>query len=521
MVLQGNVAGNPAGHWCSTPWDENTAEWKRIDGNLEREHDARRIDAVVAQLDLSPLIATYAGVGSRAQRPDLMLKIALYEMCLGRLSPTQWYKDTRENLPVQWLGFGIHPGRSRWYQFAERLAEVVDDFNGQFLALGIELRVTTATRASLDGSLLAANASRRHLLKETTLQSRTDQLTAAIEDDRYGFTRAVVQSCRPVYFHPAWMATTDSGRRRQRATYQQACEEMQKLQVRNQERPASKRKLRGEVRLSVADPAAPLGLDKENVYRPLYNVQVIQDLESPLILAYEVFAQTNDNGTVQTMLDRHRQLTGVLPKQMLADAGYATALEIWVFADAGVELYAPFRENLLTAGKEKTLKQFPKQAFTWLPEEKVYLCPADQRLTARGKEHKRQSVGRQLEVTKYRCDPLNCMACAQQGECTRTPDKGRTVIRSEHDDLIDQLRARMATVEAKCLYGLRKQTIELCYADLKQHRHLRRLNGRGLRRARTQLGLLVLAHNGLTIAKARQTARKQPQSDVSLEGIAA
>ncbi|MCY2993370.1 MAG: hypothetical protein NTY19_36660, partial [Planctomycetota bacterium] len=94
----------------------------------------------------------------------------------------------------------------------------------------------------------------------------------------------------------------------------------------------------------MADPEAPLGLDKEKVYRPLYNVQLFQDLESPLILAYEVFAQTNDNGTVQPMLDRYVQLTGVLPKQVLADARYATALEVAVFAAAEVELYAPFRE---------------------------------------------------------------------------------------------------------------------------------------------------------------------------------
>jgi len=361
MVLHAHAAGNPAGHWCPTPWDENTEEWKRIDMHLDREHAARRIDAAVAQLDLAPLLATYAGVGSRAQRPDLMLKMVLYEMSLGRLSPAQWHRDTRESLPVQWLAFGIRPGRSRFYQFLERLAPVVDELNRQFLALGVDLHVTTARRASMDGTLLAANASRRHLLTETTLQSRTAQLTVAIEEDRYGVTRAVVQSCRPVYTHPAWMATTDRGRRRQRVHYQRACAAMQQLQARNQARPASKRKPRGEVRLSVADPEAPLGLDKEQVYRPLYNAQVIQDLESPLILAYELFAQLNDNGTVQTMLDRYQQLTGVLPEQMLADAGYATALEIAVFAGAGVALYAPFRENTWTAGKAKPPSRFPRK----------------------------------------------------------------------------------------------------------------------------------------------------------------
>ncbi|MCY2992503.1 MAG: hypothetical protein NTY19_32175, partial [Planctomycetota bacterium] len=70
------------------------------------------------------------------------------------------YRDTRENQPLQWLAFGSRPGRSRFYHFEQRLDEVVDDLNRQGLALGIELQVTTATRAALDGSLMAANTSR-------------------------------------------------------------------------------------------------------------------------------------------------------------------------------------------------------------------------------------------------------------------------------------------------------------------------------------------------------------------------
>jgi hypothetical protein len=49
--------------------------------------------------------------------------------------------------------------------------------------------------------------------------------------------------------------------------------------------------------------------------------------------------------------------------------------------------------------------------------------------------------------------------------------------------------------EAKQLYRLRKQTVELATADRKGHRGLRRLSGRGQRRAAAQVGLTVLAHD--------------------------
>jgi hypothetical protein len=73
----------------------------------------------------------------------------------------------------------------------------------------------------------------------------------------------------------------------------------------------------------------------------------------------------------------------------------------------------------------------------------------------------------------------------------------------EHEDLLDELRARMGTAEAKALYRLRRQTVELRYADLKQHRQLRHFNHYGPRRARSQIGAAVLAYNLLILQKNR------------------
>ncbi len=90
----------------------------------------------------------------------------------------------------------------------------------------------------------------------------------------------------------------------------------------------------------------------------------------------------------------------------------------------------------------------------------------------------------------------------------QNPQSGRTVKRSEYEHFVEELQARMATDEAKALYKLRKQTVELSFADLKAHRELRRFSGKGLSRARTEVGLLVLAHNGLTVVRALETPRK-------------
>ena len=61
------------------------------------------------------------------------------------------------------------------------------------------------------------------------------------------------------------------------------------------------------------------------------------------------------------------------------------------------------------------------------------------------------------------------------------PAAGRTISRAEHEELIEALRARMQTDEAKNLYRLRRQTVELSYADLTEHRKLRRFSGHGFK----------------------------------------
>ena len=54
------------------------------------------------------------------------------------------------------------------------------------------------------------------------------------------------------------------------------------------------------------------------------------------------------------------------------------------------------------------------------------------------------------------------------------------------------------------MYRLRKQVVERAYADLKQHRSLRRFSGRGQQRVRIEVGLRVLAFNLVALQKARR-----------------
>jgi hypothetical protein len=78
-----------------------------------------------AELDLTALQGTYAGRGSRPHRPDLWLKLVIYEHSQGRVQPVQWFQDLHENLAVQWLTLGLKPSLTTLYEFRDRVQPVV------------------------------------------------------------------------------------------------------------------------------------------------------------------------------------------------------------------------------------------------------------------------------------------------------------------------------------------------------------------------------------------------------------
>jgi hypothetical protein len=65
----------------------SSPEWIAIDNELEPDHLARLVDEAVSQLDLSCLISSYAGTGSKAYPPGLMLRIVVYHLAIGEARP--------------------------------------------------------------------------------------------------------------------------------------------------------------------------------------------------------------------------------------------------------------------------------------------------------------------------------------------------------------------------------------------------------------------------------------------------
>jgi transposase len=484
--LGGRSAQAAAERFRAPPWTRSTPAWLALDAQLETDHLARLIDHGVDRLDLTPLLRSFAGRGDRPAPPDLMLKIVLFEIQRGRTSPAQWYRDTKENCALHWLGRGIRPARSVWYAFAHRIGPYLDGWNQQVLHQARQQGLASGQRVSLDGTAVEAQASRHRLLNHEQLQRRRRLLDAAVVADAAG------QEPAP---RPAWMARTVRSRRRQQEQYQRAHAHLNERLAENRQRMPSARLEEKHVRISVTDPEAALGKDKLKVFRPLYNVQYVRDLDAPFIVAYDTFAHSSDAGTLVPMLRRTQQLLGRLPEDAVVDSGYVTALDLADAREHGVNLCGPWKENDYSARGAAPPKQWGKDRFTWDEAAREYRCPQGQALPFKGVPNRPRSRQRTERLELYQAAPATCAACPQKAQCCPKSRSGRHRHRSEHEALIEAHRHKMATPEAKALYKRRGPTVEPSFGDAKQHRGFRRVHGRGLDKAKAQTGLTVLAHN--------------------------
>ena len=100
--------------FAEPPWNERSDEWQVRDQQVSPDHPAREVVEAMKQLDLKPLLALYLGAGRSPIRPDLMLAVVLIEIRLGRPRPSQWFRDAKENIVLQWASFGIWTRNCAW-----------------------------------------------------------------------------------------------------------------------------------------------------------------------------------------------------------------------------------------------------------------------------------------------------------------------------------------------------------------------------------------------------------------------
>ena len=477
--------------------------WQLIDRKLPPNDHARIVWRQLAQLDRGIVDQVYLGVGKDAYDPMPLLAMVLYQYLKGRRSPATWEEEARLNEAMQWLGRGYTPARRTWYDFRDRIGDVIESLHNNLVKQAIEQQHVDPSTGVLDGSSIAACASRHRMVNRETLLKRQQVLGTLLEG-----------TTRPSDELPKWVPPTHSGRLDLAMRMQTAAEVLTDRINQNAAKPSGKRKDPEKIQVSLTDPIAPLGRDKRKTYRPLYTVQAMVDPVSWMTISYQCDAAANDNGTLAPMIDKTQRIVGGRLRRVLADGGYCSILDLVDVKEREVELFAPPSAG----GSSRKCKsrsgevQIPREEFDFDAASNSYRCPAGHCLAYRSREKKPRAGGRSLYQSTYQCDITACGSCPLAERCLS--GKGpRMIKRTEGEELLEAQREKMSSEEAKSIYRVRSQTVELGFGDAKGNRRVDRFHGRGLRRARGETGLLILAQNLLRLDTMQRKAvnpMKQP-----------
>lgn len=470
--------------------------WQKIDAELAENDHARIVQRQVDRLDRDAVDQLYQGVGKPPYDPVVLLKMVLYQYLKGRCSPATWEEESRLNGAMQWLGYGYTPARRTWYDFRDRVGPVIESLHIELVQQAIEQEHLDPTIGALDGTSIAACASRHRMVNQQTLTKRKRLLDGLIEGTLPHSDEL-----------PKWVPPTPGGRIELAGRMQVAADVLAERIKQNATKPSEKRKDPDKIQVSLTDPIAPLGRDKLKTYRPMYTIQMMVDPVSHLTVSYMCEPKANDNGTLAPMIDKTQEIVGGRLKTVLADGGYCSILDLRDAAERDIELVAP--PSVSSSSRQSKSRsgeiQIPREAFSFDASSNSYECPEGHRLGYKDRAKKSRTGGRFLYQSRYQCAAEACEVCPLAARCLS--GKGpRMIKRTEGEDLMEAQREKMSTCEAKARYRLRGQTVELGFGDAKGNRRVDRFHGRGLSRARCETGLLILAQSLLRLDNLRRNA---------------
>ena len=330
---------------------------------LPESHLARYVVDVVESLDLSELERAYAGRGSDAYHPAMLLSLLIYGYATGIHSSRKIERATYDSLAFRFIACDQHPDHDTLATFRRRFGEQFSKAFVQVLQVARENQLSRFGTVSLDGTKIRAHASRHRALSYGHASKIEAQLKADVQE-LLNLAESADQGALPDNLDlPGEIARREDrlaaiaaakakieARAQERFEREQA-EHEQKLADRQTRQQASGKKPRGK---GPRPPeSGPRDKDQVNLtdedsrimkvagggFDQCYNAQALVDAESMLIMTPHVTQAVNDKQQVEPILEQVAALPEGLnqPERLLADTGYFSQANVERCRQAGIE----------------------------------------------------------------------------------------------------------------------------------------------------------------------------------------
>lgn len=316
---------------------------------LPANHLARFVAEIVGQLDLTALKKAYAGRGSSAYHPEMLLALLVYGYATGVFSSRRLERSTYDSVAFRYLAANTHPDHDTIANFRKRFLPELESLFVQVLILAQGMKLLKLGEVSLDGTKIHANASKHRALSLGHANKIEEQLRAEVQRLMHLAEAADAADV------PDGMSIPDELARREdrlaaiakaKAEIKQRAAERdqqarsayeQKKAERNEREKAGGQKARGQ-NSEPPTPKGPQAKDQVNLtdsesrimpvsgggFEQAFNAQAGVDIKSMLIVTSHVTQATNDKEQIEPALARLAALPEQLgrPKALAADSGY-------------------------------------------------------------------------------------------------------------------------------------------------------------------------------------------------------
>ena len=319
---------------------------------LPQDHIARFIsDVVENEIDLAPFVEGYENQegGNPAFHPALMLKLWLYGYCVGTVSSRRLARATYEDVACRYLAADQHPTFTPLARFRLRNLKQMDRLFLDVLRMCQEAGLVAMERVALDGTKVKASASKHKAMSHGRMAEKEKQLdeelrkniqeyfrkvaeTDAEEDRRFGDTN-------PYNAIPGVRSKKDRLEKIRAA--KKALEEREKAKAMAAGKEEAPIDPKAQINFTDEDSRImPDGANRGSFVQA-YNCQAMVDEKAQVIVAAETTQSPNDKGQMVPMVNATIRNTGVIPKELDADAGYFGEDAIREVEERGIDIYCP------------------------------------------------------------------------------------------------------------------------------------------------------------------------------------
>ncbi len=314
----------------------------------------------VEGLRLSRLKVNRRGSGSEQYPPKMMLALLVYCYANGIFSSRRIERATYRDVAVRYLSGDTHPDHDTICTFRRENFEAVGEAFLQVLQLARELGVLKLGTVSVDGTHIAANASKDRNVRydqaaelERRLRQDVQQLLEQAErtdrredDDGQSLPKEIAR--REKLREKLQQAHRQLEQRAKQQAQSERADYEQKLVEREKRAGKSKGKKPkppqetpdDHEQINLTDPDSRLmRKSKREAYTQSYNAQAVVDAEgSQLVLGGHVSTCASDANELEPALESMPEEVG-RPTTVLADSGYVNTEAFENLEEDGLELY--------------------------------------------------------------------------------------------------------------------------------------------------------------------------------------